>query len=83
MFNQVDDDFGQVGFDEGVAGVDDQLGQSIAKSADGFDGGIEGGLAGDDVVDRLDEGNAQVTAESLGQSVAIVLVGGNLLLKEK
>ena len=79
MFNQVDDDFGQVCFDEVVAGVDDQLGQSVAKSADGFDGGIEGGLAGDDVVDRLDEGNAQVTAESLGQSVAIVLVGGNLL----
>ncbi len=79
MFNQVDDDLGQVGFDEGVAGVDDQLGQSIAKSADGFDGGIEGGLAGDDVVDLLDEADAQVTAEALGQSVAIALVGGNLL----
>ncbi len=80
VFDQVDDDLGQVCLDEGVADGSDGGAQVVAELADGLDGGVQGWLAGDDLVDLGDDDDAEVTAEALGQGIVVRLAGGGDLL---
>ena len=80
VFDQVHDDLGQVGLDEGVADGSDGGAKDVAELADGLDGGVQGRLAGDDLVDLGDDDDAEVTAESLSQGIVVGLAGGGDLL---
>jgi len=79
VVDQVLQDLGKVGLDERVARADDELGQNVADLTDGLDGGFQGRLADDDLVDLGDEADAEVAAEALGEGI-MVLHGGRGLL---
>ena len=79
VLNQVLQDLGQVGLDQGVAGLDNQLGQNVADSTDGLDGSVQGRLADDDLVDLGDQLDAEVAAEALGEGIVVLHGSGGLL----
>ena len=79
VLNQVLQDLGQVGLDQGVAGLDNQLGQNVADSTDGLDGSVQGRLADDDLVDLGDQLDAEVAAETLGEGIVVLHGSGGLL----
>ena len=79
VLNQVLQDLGQVGLDQGVAGLDNQLGQNVADSTDGLDGSVQGRLADDDLVDLGDQLDAEVAAETLGEGIMVLHGSGGLL----
>ncbi len=58
MFDQVDEDLWQVGVDEDVASRRDQVREDVTEAADGLDGGVEGGLADEDLVNLRHQGDA-------------------------
>ena len=62
MFDQVDEDLRQVGVDESVASRHDQVREDVAEATDGLDGGVEGGLADEDLVNLCHDGDALVSS---------------------
>ena len=67
VFNQVNDDLGQVCLNEVVACAGQKVSENIANSTNSFNGSLNCFRAGNECINFSNNKNTEVTSEGLGQ----------------
>ena len=67
VFNQVDDDLGQVCLNEVVACAGQKVSENIANATNSFNGSFNRFRAGNECINFTNNKNTEVTSEGLGQ----------------